>query len=401
MSTKKIKNCFLILIILIIGTYCSHESPEKKYRNPENEPIFPPDYDKNPEGHQRDPKDTSKESEEEKLKKQVEEKMEENLKLKKEIENKLKYIIILLVTGVIMLAIIIAILIKVCFCKNKKKIKVNNSSTVELRNKEKNKINSNNEIEDSSYNILNSSLKNSTNISSNEISIQNNSSSDNNISVEVYHFLYMVGIVFLFRRENKFYISMTDDVYNVIKKMDLNGVQKIVDENTKVYNLVRSMVELYGVFSYSYLDYYYSLYYGNGEELDAPNNALLFCQRADNIDIIHTEHNMYFVHNVLQHRDLEPLLDDIISRQSSIKRKPIKLEELLIYCDYDYYEETESKNKFKKYLKDKNVTSDIIETVIKIISDMYRLGNNFISASIKMLQDYGIEVTNNNMQEIY
>ena len=30
MSTKRIKNCFLILIILIIGTYCSHESPEKK-----------------------------------------------------------------------------------------------------------------------------------------------------------------------------------------------------------------------------------------------------------------------------------------------------------------------------------------------------------------------------------
>ena len=221
-----------------------------------------------------------------------------------------------------------------------------------------------------------------------------------NINMETYHFLYMVGIVFLFRRDNKFYVSMTDDVYNTMKKVNLNSVQKIVDENTKVYNLVRAMVELYGVFSYSYLDYYYSLYYGNGEELDTPNNALLFCERADNIDIIHTEHNMYFINRILGQKEFEPLLDDIISRQESIKRKPIKLEKLLKYSNYDYYEETESKNKFKKYLKRKNIPSDTIEIIIKIISDMYRLGNNYISASIEMLQDYGVEVTENNMQEI-
>ena len=223
---------------------------------------------------------------------------------------------------------------------------------------------------------------------------------DNNISMEVYHFLYMTGLVFLFRRENKFYISMTDDVYNVIKKIDLNKIQKIVDENTKVYNLVRSMVELYGVFPYSYLDYYYSLYYGNGEELDASNNALLFCERADNINIIHTQNDMYFVHKILLHRDLEPLLDEIVSRQETIKKKPIKLEELLKYSDYNYYEQTESKNKFKKYLKKKNIPSDIIEVIIKIMSDMYRLGNKYVGASIEMLQDYSVEVTEKNAQEI-
>ena len=42
---------------------------------------------------------------------------------------------------------------------------------------------------------------------------------NNKISVEQYHFLYMLGIVFLFRRDDKFYISMTDDVYNTIKKI--------------------------------------------------------------------------------------------------------------------------------------------------------------------------------------
>ena len=223
---------------------------------------------------------------------------------------------------------------------------------------------------------------------------------DNNISMEVYHFLYMTGLVFLFRRENKFYISMTDDVYNVIRKIDLNSIKQIVDENTKVYNLVRSMVELYGVVSLNNLYLYYSLYYGNGEELDVPNNALLFCDRVDNIDIIYIDHNMYFVHRILQHQDLEHILDEVVLRQESIKRKPIKLKELLKYSDYSYYEETEAKNKFKKYLKNKNIPSDVIEVIIKIISDMYRLGDTYVGATIEMLQDYGVEITEKNLQEI-
>ena len=55
------------------------------------------------------------------------------------------------------------------------------------------------------------------------------------------------------------------------------------------------MVELYGVVSYGELDYYYSLYYGNGEELEIPNNALFFCDRYDSIVQIHTQHNLYSV----------------------------------------------------------------------------------------------------------
>ena len=223
---------------------------------------------------------------------------------------------------------------------------------------------------------------------------------DNHISMEVYHFLYVTGVVFLFRRENKFYISMTDDVYNVIKEIDLKKIQKIVDENTKVYNLVRSMVELYGVVSYQHLDYYYSLYYGNGNVLDVPLNALLFCARADNIGTTHNDHNLYFIHKILQFRDLEPVFDDILSRQENIKEKPISLEELLQYSDYNYYEETDAKNKFKKYLKKKNIPSDIIEDIIKTISDMYRLGNEYIGISIEMLQKHGLEITEKNSQEI-
>lgn len=223
---------------------------------------------------------------------------------------------------------------------------------------------------------------------------------NNKISIEQYHFLYMLGIVFLFRRDNKFYISIPDDVYNTIKKIDLKKFEKIIDENTKVYNLIKAMIELYGVISYGEIEYYYSLYYGNGEYLDIPNNALYFCERCDNIVQIHTDHNLYFVNSILDNEKLEPILNDIVNRQIEIKRKSIKIDELLKYLDCNYYEDNDSKRVFKKYLRKNGISDEKIEEIILNISRMYRLGNTFIGATFGMLEDYGIEVTEDNMQEI-
>ena len=223
---------------------------------------------------------------------------------------------------------------------------------------------------------------------------------NNKISIEEYHFLHMLGIVFLFKRKNKFYISMTDDVYNALKKIDLNKFDKIIKENTRAYNLVKSMVELYGVVTYGELDYYYSLYYGNGEDLDIPNNALYFCDRFDNIERIHTNHNLYFVNFILNNDKFESIIDDIIQRQKKIKRKPIMIDELLKYLDNNYYEDNDSRRKFKKYLKQRNISDEIVEEIILTISKMYRLGNSFIGATFEMLQEYGVEINEQNMQEI-
>jgi hypothetical protein len=223
---------------------------------------------------------------------------------------------------------------------------------------------------------------------------------NNNISMEQYHFLYMLGIVFLFKRNNKFYISITDDVYNVLTKINLDTFEKIIEENTKIYNLVRSMVELYGVVSYGELNYAYNSYFGHDEDFDIPNNVLYFCDRVDNIEQFHTEHNLFFVNRILNNKKLESIIDDIIDRQHKIEKKPIELDELLKYNDYNYYENNPSKNKFKKYLERKNLSDEIIEEIIITISKMYRLGNTFIGAALEMLQEYGIEITEKNMQEI-
>ena len=193
---------------------------------------------------------------------------------------------------------------------------------------------------------------------------------------------------------------MSDDVYNTIKKIDLKKFEKIIDENTKVYNLIKAMIELYGVVSCGEMEDYYSLYYGNGENLDIPNNALYFCERCDNIVQIRTDHNLYFVNSILYNEKLEPILDDIVNRQIEIKRKSIKIDELLKYLDSNYYEDNDSKRVFKKYLRKKGISDEEIEEIILNISRMYRLGNTFIGATFGMLEDYGIEVTEDNVQEI-
>ena len=223
---------------------------------------------------------------------------------------------------------------------------------------------------------------------------------NDDINSDTYYFLYATGLIFIFEINNKTYISMSDAVFNVIKKIDLKQFQKNVEENTKVYNLVRAMVELYGLVPCSKLNYYYSLYYGNGKELEAPTKTLFFDERADNIEIYLINDKMYFANWILRDRNLKKEMADIISRQEIIKRKPIKLEELLKYADYNYYEETEAKNKFKNYLKKEKISSDTIEEIIKIISDINRYSDDNIKALLEMLNEQEVDITQENVQKI-
>ena len=223
---------------------------------------------------------------------------------------------------------------------------------------------------------------------------------DNYIKVENYHFLYMLGIIFIFRRNNKFYISITDEVYNALKKIDLKKFNKIIDENTKVYNLLKSMVELYGVVSYGDLIDSYCYYYSKDDFMDVPTNALFFCERIDYISLIHTDNNLYFVSSILTLKKFEVTLDDIVNRQLEIKRKPIKLNELLKYNNDYYYEETNSRKEFKKYLRENKIREDAIQSIMVNMINMFKLGHSFVEVMLEMLEDYGLNITENNIQGI-
>ena len=48
----------------------------------------------------------------------------------------------------------------------------------------------------------------------------------NGIKSEAFHFLHSAGFIFLFRKNNKYFISMPDDIYNIIAKINLDSFQK-------------------------------------------------------------------------------------------------------------------------------------------------------------------------------
>ena len=166
MSSKRVVNFLILLILLFFGSYCSSEVKDR------NIPGHPPE-----ELKPDDPKEPKRsDMDEDKLKNEYEEKMKENLLLKQQIEDKLKYIKILFVTGIIMFLIIIFILVRICIRKKKEKIIQIESKSSELKSPKKSVNNSNNRILRSNYNLLNS---NSDLSISNTISISSSNSNQN------------------------------------------------------------------------------------------------------------------------------------------------------------------------------------------------------------------------------
>ena len=169
----------VFIFFMFFYSYCSNQNLKKNFLRK----LQPPFEDRFAE----------LEKEEQKLMNDYKEKMEENNLLKKQIEKNIKYIKILLTTGIIMFLIIVFTIIKLylnCKKNNLSQIDIKSSlrnaqiggSKISLQNQEPNKvqISSSSSIAKSSYNLLDS--EKSINISSQNISISelNNSSNNNN-----------------------------------------------------------------------------------------------------------------------------------------------------------------------------------------------------------------------------
>lgn len=234
------------------------------------------------------------------------------------------------------------------------------------------------ELIDEEYELLNLLMKNKG-------TLQNN-----NIKDEAYHYLYMTGIVFLFRRENKFYISMTDDVYKVIEQIDLSKFKTSTEKNTKAYNLLKAMVELYGVVSEDDYIQTYNKYYDYVDYQDIPWDTLRYCPRPNHINLIFNEEDDYYISNLFEKLDMEENIDVIIQRQKEVERKSITLKELLKYADYTYYEPNEDITSYKKFLKSKKISNDTIDEMLLTINKLFKLGHSSFNTVISTLVSYGV-----------
>ena len=220
---------------------------------------------------------------------------------------------------------------------------------------------------------------------------------DNGVSIEDYHILYMFGIVFLFRRGNKFYISMPTDVYEVMKDINIDDFIGDVKENTKIYEMYLAMIRLYGVITIDDLINAYNFYYG---EVDRSRVTMLLSWHRIDRHMVIIDNGRYYVTNILEDDEFGDVRDKIIERQKEIPCKRLSLEELLKYSDFDYFDDNIVPDDFRKYLKKKNVSDKKVDSLLFSICNHYKLGHEYVATTFEMLINNGIDIKEDELQMV-
>lgn len=220
---------------------------------------------------------------------------------------------------------------------------------------------------------------------------------DNGVSIEDYHILYMFGIVFLFRRGNKFYISMPTDVYEVMKDINIDDFIGDVKENTKIYEMYLAMIRLYGVITIDDLFNAYNFYYG---EVDRNKVTMLLSWHRIDRHMVIIDNGRYYVTNILEDDEFGDVRDKIIERQKEIPCKRLSLEELLKYSDFDYFDDNIVPDDFRKYLKKKNVSDKKVDSLLFSICNHYKLGHEYVATTFEMLINNGIDIKEDELQMV-
>lgn len=196
--SHKISRLLIFSMIILSTFHNSHETQTGKIRLLQ--------VDANPENNLPHEKVEDLDTEKQKLETDYQKKLEENNLLKQQIEKNIKYIKILLTTGIIMFLIIVFILIKILYnCKKNN----NKSSQIEIdqsilknikikddimnaskQENNKSQIKSNASIGKSNYNILGKSeiISSNNNISISEINNDSNSKNNDMPEEEVHNY---------------------------------------------------------------------------------------------------------------------------------------------------------------------------------------------------------------------
>ena len=182
---KKISRIIILIFISPILFFSSNCSYEKN----NNISLRYVDFNSGPPGEFPPPKIEDLKQQKEQLEYDYKKKLEENNKLKKQIEKNIKYIKILLTTGIIMLSIIIYISIKIYLkylrkksipekIKKTQKIKKSEINNQDINSENKILSSTNSSIKNSNYNLLNSN-KNINISNNNEVLSEINNSQNN------------------------------------------------------------------------------------------------------------------------------------------------------------------------------------------------------------------------------
>lgn len=231
---------------------------------------------------------------------------------------------------------------------------------------------------------------------------------DNYIKYANYRYLSELGIIYLFNYEDNLNIIIPKEILNIFNQIDINKYQDKVLENTKLFDLCRSMVNLYGAVSLNtYLDFCCKYYnYENIKDIDL--DCIFVDDRQFSIEIVRTKKDIYLVKDEYLNEEDDTqttIIYKIISRLEDdlfyMDFKEITLEELLKYKEMYDYVETNATKRFKEYIKENNINIEDLDLLIGAITTTFRKdydeGILFLN---EMFEEEGVSIDENNIDEI-
>ena len=231
---------------------------------------------------------------------------------------------------------------------------------------------------------------------------------DNYIKYVDYRYLSELGIIYLFNFENNLHIIIPKEIMDIIKKIDINNYQDKVSENTKLFDLCRSMINLYGVVPFTRYLEACSKYYNCENIKDIDLDCIFVQDRQFSIEIVKTDNDIYMVKDeYLNEEDdtQKTIISKIISKLEDdlfyMDFKEITLEELLKYKEMYDYVETKAITKFNEYIKEKNIYIEDFDLLMGAIVTTFRKDyNEGILFLNDMFEEEGFNIDENNIDEI-
>ncbi len=235
--------------------------------------------------------------------------------------------------------------------------------------------------------------------------IRNNGDITNSyVKIYDYCFLERNGIAYKINCNDELHIIIPKEILDVLNNMNINENYKQVRENTKVFELLNSCINLYGAIEKDKFFELCNKYYGIIE--DDINFKSLFINHINfnfRLSSINDSDYYFFKKDDLLDEDFEniKLLTRLTDTLFDFGYKEIELDELLKYNDLFYAESTKGTEEFIDYFVSKNVSKETAESIIEHIINTFR--RDYYDGIIflkEIFDDEKIEINKDNLDEI-
>ncbi|MBR2686119.1 MAG: hypothetical protein IKE59_08780 [Erysipelotrichaceae bacterium] len=217
--------------------------------------------------------------------------------------------------------------------------------------------------------------------------------------VRSYYSFLSLGAVFTEEIEGETYLVMPEEIYHNFRKTNLEKMEDTIENNSRIYNLLVSMVELYGVVSiYELIDNYNRFYKVMDEYVDNLNMEFFFTiQRVNNIRIKFIDNIQYFLHKDIVGN--KGLLHNIMMVKKSHSPAILERRELLKYRHKDYYDNNEEVKDLKKFLYEFKGGEEVDQIVVEI-HKVFKM-NKTTDHIYDILNNHGIHISQKKQQQFF